>query len=119
MESLGIKKKEVNELLLWKKWAEARELFSELPAPDIADFLPDLDKADRVLMFRLLPTPLAWDVFSYLEPKKKDDLLGGLTEEEARRVLAELSPDDRTNFFEELPGGATQRLFNLVSQEDR
>ena len=79
METLRIKKKEVNELLQGKRWAEVRDLFRELPAPDIADFLPDLDKADRVLMFRLLPRPLASEVFSYLEPKKKDDLLRGLT----------------------------------------
>ena len=88
METLRIKKKEVNELLQGKRWAEVRDLFRELPAPDIADFLPDLDKADRVLMFRLLPRPLASEVVSYLEPKKKDDLLRGLTEEEARGVLA-------------------------------
>ncbi len=119
METLRIKKKEVNELLQGKRWAEVRDLFRELPAPDIADFLPDLDKADRVLMFRLLPRPLASEVFSYLEPKKKDDLLRGLTEEEARGVLAGLTPDDRTDFFEDLPGEAMQRLLNLLSPEDR
>jgi len=119
MEQLIEIKKATEELLSEKKWAQARDLFRELPAPDIADFLLDLDKSDRVLMFRLLPRPLASEVFSYLEPKQKDDLLSGLTEEEARRVLAELSPDDRTNFFEDLPGEATQRLINLQSPEDR
>ena len=119
MEEFVEIKKVTEELLSEKKWAQARELLRELPAPDIADSLPGLDKADRILLFRLLPRPLATEVFSYLEPKKKDDLLSGLTEEEARRVLAGLSPDDRTNFFEELPGEATQRLLNLLSPEDR
>jgi hypothetical protein len=115
MAELDEVKKEVNGLLAQKKCAEARELFSELPAPDIAGFLPDLDKADRVLMFRLLPRPLASEVFSYLEPKKKDDLLRGLTEEEARRVLSGLSPDDRTDFFEELPGEATEDFHRVAA----
>ena len=119
MGKLGEIKKEIKRLLAQKKWADARELFAELPAPDIADSLPDLDKADRILLFRLLPRLSAAEVFSYLEAGKKDDLLRDLTEEEVRRILAGLSPDDRTNFFEELPGEATQRLLNLLSPEDR
>jgi magnesium transporter len=119
MEGLVEIKKVVNELLSEKKWAQARDLLRELPAPDIADFLPDLDKPERVLLFRLLPRPSAAEVFSYLEAKKKDDLLRDLTEEETRGILAGLSPDDRTEFFEELPGEATQRLLNLLSPEDR
>jgi Mg/Co/Ni transporter MgtE len=106
MEELVEIKKVINELLSQKKWAQARELLSELPAPDIADLLPDLEKPDRILLFRLLPRPLASEVFSYLEPKKNDDLMRNLTEEEVRRVLSGLSPDDRTDFFEELPGEA-------------
>jgi len=119
MEELGEVKKEINQRLAQKKWAQARELLGELPAPDVADFLPDLDKADRMLLFRLLPRPLASEVFSYLEPKKKDNLLRDLTEKETRGILAGLSPDDRTDFFEELPGEATQRLLNLLSPADR
>jgi len=119
MEKQHELKNEVNELLGAKKWGDARELLRELPAPDIADFLLDLDKSDRILLFRLLPRLLASEVFSYLEARKKDDLLRDLTEEETRGVLAGLSPDDRTTFFEELPGEATQRLINLLSPEDR
>jgi len=92
MEEPDEVKKEINELLAQKKWGQTRELLGELPAPDIADFLPDLDKADRILLFRLLPRPLASEVFSYLEPKKKDNLLRDLTEEEVRRVLAWMIP---------------------------
>ena len=41
-----------------------------------------------------------------------------LTDEETRRLLADLQPDDRTTLFEELPGQVTQRLLNLLSPED-
>lgn len=119
MEDLVEIKQQMNRLLAQQNWAETRELLAELPAPDIADSLPELDKADRILLFRLLPRLLAAEVFSYLDASRKDDLLRDLTEEEVRRVLAGLSPDDRTDFFEELPGEATQRLLNLLSPEDR
>jgi len=109
----------VRDLVAQRRWSEARELLQDAPAPDIADFLIEVDDHDRVLLFRLLPRPVASEVFSYLEPQKKDDLLSNLSDKEAGRLLAGLSPDDRTDFFEELPGQATQRLLNLLSPEDR
>ena len=36
-----------------------------------------------------------------------------LTDSELRPIIAALRPDDRTHLFEELPGQAIQRLFNL------
>ena len=102
-------KTEIKELLSAREWAKTRELLSDTPAPDIADLLPDMDKTDRMLLFSLLPRQLAGEAFSYLESRRKDDLLKELTDEETRRLLAELSPDDRAEFFEELPG-LLQRL---------
>ncbi|MGB4549056.1 MAG: magnesium transporter, partial [Syntrophales bacterium] len=45
--------------------------------------------------------------------------LKALTTEETRMILAGLSPDDRTEFLQELPGQAIQKLLNLLSAEDR
>lgn len=110
---------EVRNLLVQRRWSETRELLGRIPAPDIADFLIEADDRERLLLFRLLPRPLAFEVFSHLEPQKKDDLLSNLNDREARRILAGLSPDDRTNFLGELPGQAVQRLLNLLTSEDR
>lgn len=110
---------QIRELVEQHKWAVLRELLSGIPAPDIADLLPSLEKSERILIFRLLPRQLSSEVFSYLESKNKDALLRDLTDEEARQILANLSPDDRTEFFEEIPGQAIQRLINLLSSEDR
>lgn len=110
---------EINELFAGRNWAQAREVLRDVPAPDIADLLPDMEKSDRILLFRLLPRPLAEEVFSYLESRRKDDLLKDLTDDETRRLLAGLSPDDRAEFFDELPGLATQRLLNLLNPKDR
>ncbi len=78
----------------------------------------DLDKSERVLLFRMLPRQTSAEVFSYLEPSHKDALLRDLTDEESRRVLGDLTPDDRTDFLEELPGQAVQRSLNLLTTED-
>lgn len=109
----------IKELIQQQKWADIRELLSELPAPDIADMLPHLDKHERVLIFRVFPRPSSAEVFSYLQSQDKDTLLTELTDEEAHQILSNISPDDRTEFFEELPGQAIQRLLNLLNPDDR
>ncbi|MDQ3460142.1 MAG: magnesium transporter [Deinococcota bacterium] len=114
---------EIARLIEEKRWAElsSRRVAwpdSEMVAPELVDFLLELDKEDRVLLFRALPRRLATEVFAYLEPEPRDALLRELTDGETRQLLANLNPDDRTGVLEELPGRVTQRLLNLLSPED-
>ena len=109
---------QVKDLIAQRKWGALRELLANVPAPDIADLLRELDKPERVLLFSALPREPSSEVFAELEPGDKDQLLRALTDEETRHLLADLPPDDRTELFEDLPGQVTQRLLNLLSPED-
>jgi magnesium transporter len=71
-----------------------------------------------MLVFRSLPRAQASDVFAYLEYSKQDELARNLTNGDARNILADLTPDDRTALLEELPAEVTQRLLTLLSPED-
>lgn len=115
---IDISETEITELIAQRKWGELRERLSSLAAPEVADLMLDMDKADRALLFRLLPRDLSAEMFSFLEPEGRDSLLRDLTDQETRQLLANLSPDDRTDLLEELPGTITQRLLNLLSPED-
>ncbi|WP_297630806.1 magnesium transporter [Caldilinea sp.] len=108
----------LQELLAQKQWTQIRELVADWPATEIADLLNELDKAERVVFFRVLPRHLASEVFTYLSSEQQNQLLKDLTDEETRQLLANLSPDDRTMLLEELPGRVSQRLLNLLSPED-
>lgn len=108
----------IRELIESRQWPALRNMLSARQAPEVAELLPALDKADRVLVFRLLPRDLAADVFAYLGAEDRDSLLLELTDEETRSILAGLSPDDRTHLLEELPARITRRLLNLLSPED-
>lgn len=90
----------------------------DIVAPEVADFMPELTKTDRVLFFRALPRELAVEVFAYLDGDMTETLLHELTDAETRHILAELDPDDRTELLGELPGQVTQRLLNMLSPED-
>ena len=112
-------KPEIEKLLADRKWAVLRELFVEIPEPDISDTLERLGERDRIILLRLLPREMLSEVFSYLSDRTQTDLLQALTAEETRLILAGLSPDDRTEFLQELPGQAIQKMLNLLTPEDR
>jgi magnesium transporter len=118
MEALDRQLPKIEEMIERKQWHNLRDFLSEQPAQDIADFLSEFDQDNRIVVFRLLSRPLATEVFSHLEPGHKDGLIQDLSREETRYLLDHLPPDDRTDFFEELPGLAIQRLLNLLSPEE-
>ena len=104
----------------WKTLARVRHGWPDpdVVAPEIPDFLRDLEKPDRVLFYRALPRDLAVEVFAHLDHDQAETLLHELTDAETRHLLAELEPDDRTELLEELPGRVTQRLLNMLSPDD-
>jgi magnesium transporter len=108
----------IEQLIASRRWSELREALEDWEAPELADLLMDVEKADRVLLFRALPRLLSAEVFSYMEFQEQDELLRDLTDSETRALLANLAPDDRTVLLDELPGQVTQRLLNLLSPED-
>lgn len=113
-----IDRQEARELIATQRWVELRALLAPWPEPELADLLIDLNPAERLLVFRLLPRQLSSDVFAHLDGEEQNELLTQLNSEETRQLLARLSPDDRTQLFEELPGQATQKLLNLLSPDD-
>jgi magnesium transporter len=88
---------------------------------ELADLLEELPVGQDAVVFRLLPRKLATETFEYLAAEKQQELIEGLAHEQERLVslLNDLSPDDRTALFEELPGPVTQRLLNLLSPKER
>lgn len=98
--------------------ATLRARISAQPIPEIVSVIEELDARGRTIVFRLLPHTLSGEVFANLEVNEQDGLLDDLSDQETRKLLAELTPDDRTELFEEMPGEVTRRLFRLLSPED-
>src|SRR5207244_12176086 len=113
----AITPEEVRDLMVERRWAELKEGLSGLLAPELADQIEALDPAQRMLVFRALPRAQANEVFAYLEIPKQDELVRNLTNEDARQIVAGLTPDDRTALLEELPAEVTQRLLSLLRPE--
>ncbi len=111
-------KPEIRKLVGEKDWKNLKEQLSEWPTQDIAALIEHLHKKDAVILFRLLSKNRATEVFSQLEPPTQEALVKAFGNAELKKIITGLSPDDRTELFDDLPGALTQRMMNLLPHSD-
>lgn len=94
---------------------------ADLAVQDVAGLIEELDDNEDAVAFRLLPRDRATDVFEYLPHDKQVAVVEAMADERGRlaELLNDLAPDERTAFFEELPGSVAQRLLTLLSPRER
>jgi magnesium transporter len=104
-----------------KAWKTIKEELHNLDPVEIADIIEELSKSDEVIVFRLLPRDAAKETFQHLPHEIQEEIIEGLASNTAKlaSLLNDLDPDDRTAFFEELPGQISQRLLQMLSFEER
>jgi magnesium transporter len=106
------------ELIKEHKWREARKVLEKNPPPAVADLLMRLNKSVALIVFKILPREFAAEVFAYLDPTQKDAFLSCLNDKEAQQIISELTPDDRTELFSELPAEVTRRVLQLLPPQE-
>ncbi len=110
---------DLEELIEKRDFNTLRSVFITWAPPDIAELIGQLPDALQGVIFRLLPRNLAADTFASLDLPAQMGLLKSLGKEEVASVLNDLSPDDRTAFFEELPANVTRQLLESLTSEER
>jgi magnesium transporter len=110
---------EIRDLIAERNFGALREIFREWPPADVAEVILDLEADEQVIIFRLLPTALAADVFEYLDVEPQQELLRAMAHEQVVAILNEMSPDDRTALLEEMPSAAARQLIKLLTPEER
>lgn len=86
---------------------------------DIVEGLMQLSLQERLYHFFNLPKDLKIEVFSYLEPHEQQMVLQSLGTEETKALLNAMAPDDRTEFFLELPDALIKETINLLDEKQR
>jgi magnesium transporter len=113
-------KPEIESLISESRFDDLRSLFDEnLEPADIAEIIEDFDDEKAAILFRILPTVLALEVFEVLEFDSQENLIEKLSHEKVSKIVNEMAPDDRTHLFEELPGEITNRLLKTLTPEER
>ena len=73
---------EIKSLIDARDFGALRELFREWPPADVAEVILDMEEDDRVIIFRVLPSALAADVFEYLDVDAQQELLRAMAHEQ-------------------------------------
>ena len=110
---------ELKELLDTKQYTGLRQKLMELNEADIAAIMEEMEEAQMLKIFRILPKDLAADVFSYMEVDNQQFIITSLSEREAANIIDNLMADDATDLLEEMPASVVKKLLSLASPETR
>lgn len=104
-----------------KDWKALKGALNAYNSIQIAELIEDCSEGEEIIYFRLLGRMQAKDVFQLLSHDIQEQIIEGLANnvQTLSNLLNDIEPDDRTAFFEELPGTVTQRLMQLLSPEER
>lgn len=102
-------------------WKALKVLLSAIDAVEIYSLMEELSLEDALIVFRLLDKEKSKEVFHLLSHDMREHVVRALAKNIVRlsELLNDIEPDDRTAFFEELPGKVTQRLLQYLSPKER
>ena len=100
-----------------KRWRTLKSALQDLDAIEAADLVESSSKTNQIILFRLLTRRQAKEVFKMLDHSEQEAVIEGLAENSRKlaRLLNDIKPDDRTAFFEELPGDIAQKLIQKLT----
>ena len=94
-------------------------LLSGMNTVDIAEIFELLEREKIIQLFRLLPKPIAADVFAYVDSDHQQTIVEALTDTEIGEIMTKLFVDDAVDFIEELPANVVKRVLQNVPPEKR
>ncbi|RLE16554.1 MAG: magnesium transporter [Acidobacteria bacterium] len=112
-------KQDMLELIKQKNWEKLKKQIPSLPIPDITDILNNIDNAEKIIILGLLRTDIQADVFSEFDIETQKQIITSLTENQIKKIVSELAPDDRTELFETLSPKLTQHILNILDADER
>lgn len=110
---------ELIELIEAREFDALREVLSDLAPSDLAEIIEDMDPETGAIIFRVLPKVHGGETFGCLSHELQERLLKSMSNDHLAALLNEMTPDDRTAFFEELPGEVTKQLITLLNPQER
>ena len=86
---------------------------------DIAENLSAMHADERLLAFLKVPKEYKTDVFSHLDPDFQEETIRSMASHEVSDILNDMSPDDRTQLFEDFPDELIKSSINLLNPQER
>ena len=102
-----------------RNFKELKEELENLHSVDLVDAMEELDKKQRMLVFRLLSKEEAAEVFTDMNSDMREELLEALTDSELKEIMDEMYVDDTVDVLEEMPANVVDRLLMATDEETR
>jgi len=112
-------KEEIKELLLSKKFKEAKTFLSDKQIVDIADTIKDFEVDEIAQIIRLMNKDMAADLFAELPLSVETEVLSKLTDKEAVYIINEMFADDAADVLDEMPANIVRRILKQCDKETR
>lgn len=109
---------EIKELIQKKDFNGLKTLLKSIHSMDLSDGWRHLEATEKILVFKLLGTKKAVEVFENLKLAEQTHILNNLDNTEVAAIINEMASDERADLFKELPAKVFKKFFNLVSKEE-
>jgi magnesium transporter len=109
---------EMKELLQKKDFNGLKEMIKNINSMDLAEGWRYLEPTEKIIIFKLLGTKKAVEVFENLRLLEQTYILNNLDSLEVAQIINEMAPDERADLFKELPAKVVRKFFSLVNKEE-
>lgn len=104
--------------LLEEDPAEVSDFLDDIHPEDLADIVADLDNPKATKVLRELPREYSAQVFERLDEDRQEALAGELGAEATAKLAVEMDPDDRADFFGNIPSDLGEPILRHLEAED-
>ena len=112
-------KARLDALLEADKRIELRGALRMLNRVYVAQYLSELDTEKMLKVFRILPTEISSDVFSYMDDDQRQKLISTIGDQEICRLVDDMFIDDAVDFLEDMPSDLVKKVLENVSDDTR
>jgi len=109
---------EIKELLSQNKKEQLKKIFYDYEPIEIVEILKEFSLKDKVFLFSLLDIDFAADIFEKTDKGDQLTLLGAFDKTRKAKILDEVAPDERVDFFEQLPEKMVLRFLSIMEEEE-
>ncbi len=107
----------ITEYLALMKERELKELLAEVPLSELIELWDSLNEEEELKIFTSLTIEQKVDLMTSLALSKQEALITSLTGEHLKILLAEMDPDDLTDFIQSVSPEVREAVWNALGEE--
>ncbi len=108
---------ETREFIKKRDFNSLKNSLKNMNSMDIAEGWRHLEPTEKIIIFRLLGTKKAVEVFENLPFPEQHHILNNLANTEISQILEEMAPDERADLFKEFPKKVSRKFLLLASKD--